>query len=123
MAAEKKTLYSRILLLLYIAAMLFLCFGKFENLPETPSFLPIGADKIVHFCMFLPFVPLFVLAFVQKRGKWWIILLFAILGVCFAALTEVGQGMTDYRSQDIFDFIADSTGLITGALLSTIFKK
>ena len=52
------------LFVLYVAAVLFCCFVRFESLPEVGrSFLGIPADKAAHFLMFLPWPALFSLAF------------------------------------------------------------
>ena len=49
---------------LYLLAVLYLCFGKFENTPDVPwSLLGIPSDKLVHFGMFFPFPILAFLAF------------------------------------------------------------
>ena len=48
---KKKLLLSRLLFFAYLAAVLFLCFGRFESTPDVPrSILGIPADKLVHFC-------------------------------------------------------------------------
>ncbi len=47
---------SRIMFLLYIAAVGVLCLMKTDSLPKIPAvWLGIPADKIAHFCMFMPF--------------------------------------------------------------------
>ena len=98
---------------LYILAVLFLCFGKFENTPDVPwSLLGIPSDKLVHFCMFFPFPILAFLAFDRFTETPKSTFLFSgitwVLGLVLAFATEWGQAhLTDYRSGDPWDLLAD----------------
>ena len=98
---------------LYILAVLFLCFGKFENTPDVPwSLLGIPSDKLVHFCMFFPFPILAFLAFDRFTETPKSTVLFSgitwVLGLVLAFATEWGQAhLTDYRSGDPWDLLAD----------------
>jgi len=112
----------RILFLLYIAAVLFLCFGDFSGAPQAPkSFLGIPSDKVVHFLMFFPFPVLFYFAFCRPSSKAWhgILLTFSILilGGLFAAGTEYVQGFLPYREADASDFLADSLALCLSSII------
>lgn len=117
-----RALVSRILMILYILAVGFLCFNNFKDLPEAPKYLfGIPMDKIAHFCMFFPFPLLGFFSFdhlrwsaVETIGH--VISLIA-WGCIFAGLTEIIQGMLPYRSQDINDFKADVLAI---AVSSTI---
>ncbi len=110
----KCRLYSifRILLLIYIAGVAYLCFGNFNDLPEVrQSLLGLPMDKIVHFCMFFP-SPLIGFFAVNKKwlspGEAFVSMLCICSAACiFAGLTEIVQGMLPYRSEDITDFGAD----------------
>lgn len=122
------TLIYRILTALYIIVVLYLCFGKFDNLPQDPIMLfGIAADKIVHFAMFLPFPILMYLSFgeICRNGRQ--CLLFALVtmiaGIAGAAMTEYLQGLTSYRSADPVDFLADSLSLAIGSLLIPIAHR
>ena len=54
--SQKQKIAFRILFFLYIAAVLYLCFGRFDNAPSIELNLwGIPTDKIVHFLMFFPF--------------------------------------------------------------------
>lgn len=106
---------------LYVCAVLFLCFGHFESMPEIgKTLLGIPTDKVAHFLMFLPLPVLGYLAFSKEYGKGdglvktitWI----SVLGCIFAALTEAGQMLISFREGDLMDYFADFLGILTGAL-------
>jgi len=117
-----RALVCRILMLLYIFAVAFLCFKNFKKLPDVPRMLfGIPIDKVVHFCMFVPFPVLGYYSFDHERwsvGKTFgkIIEVFSY-GVIFAGVTELVQSMLPYRTQDIKDFKAD----VIAVGLATIF--
>ena len=111
---------------LYIIAVILLCVIKTDDIPELPKyFLGIPFDKIAHFIMFLPFIVLGYVSFMPtEKGIWrkvTVLGVLLILGCVFAISTERLQAMTDYRSYEILDMIADSTGLIAGAILTLAY--
>jgi len=118
---RKQSLISRIIFVLYLCAVAWLCFGHFDSTPDVPTVIfGIPTDKIVHFSMFLPFPIVTYFAFNRYSDKFlkaflWLWAVFFI-GALLAAGTELGQGMTDYRSADHRDFLADLCGLGTGSL-------
>lgn len=126
MTRPQKILF-RILFFLYIAGVLFLCFGHFDTTPDIPaSFLGIPMDKVVHFTMFFPFPILAFLAFDQFTESVRSTLLFTgitfLTGVLLALGTEWGQArLTTYRSGDPLDLAADLTALILSSLLVIVW--
>ena len=124
MTHNQKILF-QVLFLLYLAGVLFLCFGRFDNAPSVEwSFLGIPSDKLVHFCMFFPFPILAFLAFDQYTDTVPKTLAFVgitlVVGVLLAIGTEWGQAhLTDYRSGDPKDLAADATALVLSSLLVT----
>ncbi len=114
---------ARILLAVYLAALLWLCFGHFDAMPDVKrSIWGIPTDKIVHFLMFLPFPILAYFAFDRYKEKFWSSVLWTgvafLAGVLLAAGTEVGQAfLTNYRSGDPNDFRADLIALGISSLL------
>ena len=116
MTRGQKILF-RILFLLYVAGVLFLCFGHFENAPSVEwNLLGIPSDKLVHFCMFFPFPILAFLAFDRFTESVRSTLLFSgvtfLVGCLLALGTEWGQAhLTDYRSGDRLDLLFDVIAL------------
>lgn len=122
-----KKLITRILFFLYLAAVLFLCFGRFENTPDVPwSFLGIPSDKLVHFCMFFPFPILAFLAFDKytetPRATFLYSGLTWVLGMLLALGTEWGQAhLTTWRSGDSMDLLADGLSITISTLIVIIW--
>lgn len=114
---RKTVIISRILMVLYIAALAYLCFGHFDISPKMPrSILGFESDKLVHFAMFLPFPILSFFAIGRDCSKLWKAILYVlaifVAGCAIGALTELCQGMfTSYRTPDKADFKADAIAL------------
>ena len=111
-----KTILARILFILYLAAIAFLCFMHADKIPDMQKTLfGIPTDKVAHFLMFLPFPILAFLAYDHVTNKVWSAVLFAVLtfavGAAIAWGTEYIQGMLPYRSRDVADFRADLLAL------------
>ena len=118
-------LIARVVFLLYLAAVLYLCFGKFSDMSSVAKhFLGIESDKVVHFLMFLPFPILFYMAFGWRtRNPWYSVLLahaILALGSIIAAGTELVQDLIPYRASDIVDFMADFLALCISTLVTLI---
>ena len=113
----------QVIFFLYVAGVLFLCFGHFEQTPSIEwSLFGIPNDKVVHFCMFFPFPLLAFLAFDRYTESVRSTLLFSgitlLVGILLAAGTEWGQAhLTDYRSGDPMDLLADGLALVLSTLL------
>lgn len=111
-----KTILARILFVVYLAAIAFLCFMHADKIPDMQKTLfGIPTDKVAHFLMFLPFPILTFLAYDHVTNKVWSSVLFAVLtfavGAAIAWGTEYIQGMLPYRSRDVADFRADLLAL------------
>ena len=118
-----------VLLLAYIAAVIYLCFGRFEHIPQVPElWFNIPKDKAVHFIMFFPYVFLTyksigIAKTATTRRRWLSLSIIIVVGLLFAILTEKVQGLLGYRTCDIRDFYADALGLLSGTLLALLFKN
>ncbi len=113
----------RILLVIYLAGVAFLCFGHFNDLPDIQkTIFGIPTDKVVHFCMFFPAPIIGFFAFGGKpktAGKAVVSLLCVCSFACiFAGLTEIIQGTLPYRSEDIRDFEADCLAISIATVLT-----
>ncbi len=115
----------RVLTLLYMAGVAYLCFATPDMLPKVTSWnFPIPADKIVHFCMFAPLPALLFLSSSNREVKTLLkILATFVIGVILAGLTEIIQGFSPYRSMELGDFIADCLGMTLSCLLLLILRK
>lgn len=123
---RKQLLLARILFVLYLIAVAWLCFGHFESTPDVPrDFCGIPLDKIVHFTMFFPYPVLAYFAFNRFTGKWWTSFLCTLAtfltGALIAAGTEIGQArLTTYRSGDPDDWKADLLALGISCVLVVV---
>ena len=131
MTPRQRLLAARIVFALYLAAIVWLCFGQFDSVPDIPrSYWGIPTDKIVHFLMFFPFPVLAYYAFDRYSDRFgtsvrWTAVTFGA-GLLIAAGTEVGQArLTSYRSGDIHDFNADflAIGISTLIVLTLNLRK
>ena len=116
----------RIIFYMYVAGVLFLCFGHFDNAPSLPTtFLGIPTDKLGHFAMFFPFPILAFLAFDQFTETVKSTLLFTgvtfLVGLLLAFATEWGQAhLTEYRSGEPLDLLADFLALLISSILVAV---
>lgn len=79
-------------------------------------------DKIVHLCMFGFISLVFASEKHLHKIKKYAVLNIVIL-VFFAVITEILQRLTGYRTFDVFDILADTSGIVIGTILmSKLFK-
>ena len=120
---RRKRIAFRAIFFLYVAIVLFLCFGKFDSAPSIPrTIFGLPSDKLVHFCMFFPFPILAFLAFDQFTENISHTLVFSgitlAIGLLLAVGTEWGQArLTNYRSGDSLDLLADTLALVLSTAL------
>lgn len=128
---KKQLIFARIILALYLVALVLLCLLNFNTPPNVQKTLfGIPTDKLVHFCMFFPLPILAFFAFDKYTDKAWTSILFTLLafaaGVALATLTEWAQSLTPTRSREHADFIADVIALGVSSLIVVvidIFKQ
>ena len=120
-------------LCLYLAALAFLCFAEPYDYPATDFTLwGLPVDKIVHCLMFAPY-PVLAFITVDRQSarlfrRLFVLILVLASGCALAIGTELMQGMTEYRSFELYDIAADiagmlaSTMLLTGYIISTAKK-
>ena len=113
-------------MLVYIIAVAYICFGRINNLQHIPRhFLGFETDKVIHFCMFFPFMIISFFCFRNIARKplkslLWTVCTF-LVGAAFAALTEIIQSKLVYRCGDFRDFNADTLALgITSLIVMAI---
>ncbi len=120
---------SLILLIIYIASVLFLSLYSFENTQiDLPKFfLGIPLDKIIHFIMYIP-LPILLWAVLidfypsyYHRGVALVIIF--IISIILSTSTEILQKTTEFRQFEYLDLIANYLGVIIGLLSISIIKK
>lgn len=119
---KKRIILSRLLFVLYLAAIAFMCFASSGNFPDVQkSIFGIPIDKAVHFMMFFPFPIMTFLSLDTKHKKAWqcigYTILVMIIGCALAGGTEMLQGLTRTRTPDRLDFIADCAALAASSLI------
>lgn len=120
-----KVFIPRILMLLYLSTVAFLCFHRFSSMPSVPTnLLGIPIDKIIHFCMFLPFPVIGAMCIDRVPSKKWQFIATSLgvltAGCVFAALTEIIQSRLSYRTGDKYDFLADALAVIVGSMAAVV---
>lgn len=113
---------SRILLVAYLIGLCFCCFWNFRSsIDFNIDWFGIPKDKVIHFLLFFPFPIICHIAFPRLRNTPVRMLRFGIIVFLAGAATgggiEILQGLTGYRSCDLYDFVADCTGLAAASLL------
>ena len=118
----------RLLALLYLGAVAYLCFGHLspdESLPRAIFGIP--SDKIAHFGMFFPFPIIAIYAFHNSKGRagrgGGVLARSGCLGRMLGMGTGLVRGTTDCRSSDMLGLVADSLGLMTGCVTVTVIKS
>ena len=115
-----------VILFIYICSVAYLCFMKPDDIPTIDPYLwGIPVDKIAHFAMFFPYPFLAYAAFQpdsRRRYVHFIVLLIVVIvGAGLAVGTEQIQGMLEYRSYDIADYMADMIGIGSSAFIIALY--
>jgi len=99
---------------------------KPDDIPTIDPYLwGIPVDKIAHFAMFFPY-PFLAYAAFQPHGRrryvhFIVLLIVVIVGAGLAVGTEQIQGMLEYRSYDIADYMADMIGIGSSAFIIALY--
>ncbi|MEX0822096.1 MAG: VanZ family protein [Rhodothermales bacterium] len=87
-----------------------LCTLPGQNLPGTSI---VGADKFVHFGLFVGFAVLWL--HVTRNGRTSAVRNVIVAGLLLAGGTEIYQGLIPFhRDPDLFDALANTAGLLSG---------
>ncbi len=130
MKARLINIVAAIAFCLYLTAVALLCFMHGEDLPTlTGTWFGLPADKVAHFSMFFPFIPLAFFTFNSKKAKlgnsMCLLIILMLIGGATAYATEIIQEKLSYRSYEAEDFFLDCIGLAAGYIIITtwlIFK-
>lgn len=116
MNKRQVVILSRVVSVVYLAVISYLCFARFNSLHSIG-----GQDKVVHFIMFFPYSFLVYGSLGKRIESGWrslfqIILIF-LSGCVVAALTEIVQIYIPYRGGDFLDFRADILSIGISSLI------
>jgi VanZ family protein len=119
-------IFSKILFLLYIAALLFLSLASFAGIDlgiERTDILGIPIDKCIHFLMFLPY-PILAYFASPRKNYWRTLFYVGMTGIIIAFLLELSQGLfTADRVTDIWDLVANVIAILIGTAVLLLFKR
>ena len=110
-----------------VGLILFLSLSSSDNIPKPRFFSFENSDKVIHFLMygFLTLVYLMErthflkIRIKTKQTRWYYVLWIFITG----AIIEIVQPILSDRNQDIWDFVANTSGIITAYLGFLILRK
>lgn len=88
-------------------------------LPLRGSLVFSWQDKLEHAIAYAVLFALAKVAYAQKQPVW----LLALALVGYGAMMEFAQGLTGYRSADIYDIYANTTGVLIAWLLTQKWIK
>lgn len=110
------------LFVLYVGAIIYLCFGNFTDISgKVPlTILGIQTDRIVHFAMFFPYIFLAQAAFAGKN-PWKTLVWVTISAIAMAYALELLQGVvTTTRTTDPWDLSINLSAVTTATLIMAI---
>lgn len=119
--------FFRILFLVYLSTVIFLCLYSFTDtgIDLNEFYFGIRADRVAHFIMLLPypFAAWFAIDgwFKKVFGKYSIPVLFCS-GVLLAGVVESLQNFNPNRDFDPFDIVANVAGVLTGTIFLLVFN-
>lgn len=106
--------------LLYVASITALSLINLGGVPKLGSSFD---DKIYHFIAYFIFVNI-VYQYLYRLKKSRALLIAVTFSICYGILLEVLQDtMTRSRTLDVYDMIANTLGIIFGALMILTYKK
>jgi VanZ family protein len=123
MLARIKKLLEDNLLLLAIIATLIVAFLSLTAIPKINLGLEIkSGDKILHILAYFTLSTVWFLALRKKMSDRYIKIAIILSLIFYGIILEVLQGgVTDYRTRDVFDVIANIIGILIALLLSRKF--
>lgn len=110
--------------LLYTVALFVLSLANIKSLPKIEL---NNIDKLFHATAYCGLVIVWYLYFYVKNKKDFRLLPLLLICVCaviFGIIIEIIQGnATNYRTEDVFDMLANLSGTLVACLLVLILKK
>lgn len=100
-----------------------ICYGLFapaNSLPKKPFFYIPHFDKMIHFSLFFGLCLLLFVPFkkIKTNHFFWAPAISIILGLLLEFFQQI---ITTSRSSDLYDFIANASGIIAALLFYSLF--
>ena len=106
--------------LLWLAIICYALFIPANDLPIKPFLKIPHFDKLVHFGLFFVFCLLLLRPFKKLQLKYYF--LAPLISIILSAILEFSQHfITKTRSSDVYDFIANTTGIIASVAFYFLF--
>ena len=112
---------------LAILILLAIVWLSLVNPPSTGLDSIAGIDKVAHICMYFGLSAIIWLEYLVHHDKlnWKKLITFAIVApILYGGLMEIAQlTLTEHRSGEWFDILADGIGVLIGALVGYFILK
>ena len=106
--------------LLWLAIICYALFIPAGNLPIKPFLNIPHFDRLVHFGLFFVFCLLLISPLKKLKYKHYIVA--PVISIALGALLEISQHIISYsRSSDIYDFTANTAGVIGSVIFYFLF--
>lgn len=106
--------------LLWLAVICYGLFVPTYDLPLKPFLKIPHFDKMVHFALFFIFCLLLISPFKKIQLKHYVLAPF--IAISLSGILELSQHIiSNSRSSDFFDFLANSTGVLASVLFYSLF--
>lgn len=120
--------WGNILLVAAIGFTLFIVVGSLVHAPKILEEAPQNTDKVIHLFLYSILTSLWIcyayLYGLRAKSLKYSIVVIIFCVLLFGMLIEVLQGtLTDYRSEDIIDMVANSVGIGIAVILIIIFNE
>lgn len=109
---------------LSIFAFILIIYLSFFTPPSLPKLSKLfELDKVAHLCMYFGFMSILVFEFRNNLTRKKLFFL-ALFSCALGGIIEILQGtLTSYRSPSLFDFIANTSGIVLCVLATIIIKS
>jgi VanZ family protein len=112
--------------LITVGVILFLSLSSSEDINKPDFFDFKNSDKVIHFLMYAFLTLIYLMErthFLKfrtqtKKTRWYFVLWIFLAG----GIIEILQPILSDRNQDIWDFVANTSGIITAYLFFIILK-
>lgn len=110
--------------IIWAVAILLLSILSLNNIDKDKLEIIPHLDKLVHFVLYLIFSLLISLEYFKKSNKRFEKFLIPVgITILYGGFMEILQLISTFRSTDIYDFLFNCMGSITGAIIFGFFNK